>query len=117
MYKIQAQGDLLIIQRTNTGDKATGRAKRQILHKGEGRDHGHVLVGKCTVTKATTSSKALKAWNIEVPKGEKVELRHENIKSKKLVGEHGTKTLTEGTWRIGTQRSFDPDKTEMRVMD
>lgn len=115
----KAQGDLFFQHVTSITKEISGMIPVEdsfVLHVGEGKNHAHVLVGRCGVKPSRSYESGVKTWTIIVPEGG-IKVEHRNVKTGKLTGGHGTIELRPGGYTVSTQRSYHPDKFAERVTD
>lgn len=101
------QGDVLIERVDDFKQTSLNETKNRLLVKGEGRYHGHFIVGEAQVyTNEDFGPENLTSHFLNI-KQEAV-LKHLHIITKQATGEHADLRLPPGKYRVTRQREYNP---------
>jgi len=114
MYR---QGDVLLEKITELPERT--KTKEALLVRGEGRDHGHFILGaEIEILKAEdnelTNGGGLVTQYIHVK--EEAALKHLNIDSREWTQEHAPILIPPGKYRVIKQREYNPYSKAIRAV-
>lgn len=101
------QGDVLIEELKEFDNSSLNESKERLLVRGEGRYHGHFIVGEVRVyPNPDFSDQNTISHFLEVK--EEAVLKHLHTESLQETGEHGDLRLKPGRYRVIRQREYNP---------
>ncbi len=107
------QGDVLI-ESVDCFPEEIASTEETLLVRGEGRYHGHFIVGNASVFNNTSDDSQTTTHYIEVIEDSKV--KHLDTRTLQFTQEHAEIDLKPGKYRVIRQREYDPYLKVIRIL-
>lgn len=108
------QGDVLIEQIEDFPQKEIFKTDETLLVQGEGRDHGHFIVGDVDIFENNDDSDIQTTHYLNIKQESK--LKHLMISTGLFTNEHEEITIKPGKYRVIRQREYDPYLKVIRIL-